>query len=174
MRKLDAKELAKKPAAGLVRVKILKFVGTFTPGDVVECDKEKAEQLCSKSQINLGEGAKTPHIRAMLLSEAEELEERAVDMRAMSQAEMAELGKQNVVLTPKDPAFEARLANLRKLDEEFADGKVVPPIDGEGKEGEDGEGEGLKAGEGGSFPAQNPPDKKFVNKKEEKQPQAGA
>lgn len=166
MRKLDEKDLKKAPAAGAVRVKILKFVGTFQPGDIVECDKEKAAHLCSKSKVSLGEGAHEMNIRAIMLDEAKEMEAKAVDMKGLSQHEMAEMGKKNIIPTPKDPLFEQRLANLRKMDQEHADGKVVPPIDGKV---EDDPPEGDDPGDDA------PPmtGKKF-DKKEAKQPQAGA
>lgn len=99
-----------------VKVKILKYVGHYEPGQIVEVSPEEAAQLCAKSQVHLG--GLNDHVRAITLDEMKSLEEVKVDASKMTAAEFAALGLKNIVHTPKDVAFEAKLAAIKKADEE--------------------------------------------------------
>lgn len=139
MQKVNRADLEKAPADGMVRVKILKFVGEFVPGDVVDCSKDKAEHLCAKAKLSGGGDQLHDHVRAIKLSEAKELESKEVDLRTLSQHELTELGKKNVVPTPSDKEFEAQLEKLRARDktepgsEAAIDGQEFEPPVGDGQ-----------------------------------------
>ena len=97
-----------------VKVKILKFVGSHQPGDVIEVSPEMAESLCRESGVNSGEGKIESHRKAILLEEAEAMESAPVDIRKMSSKELADMGKRNIVPTPIDHAFEARMRQMNE------------------------------------------------------------
>jgi hypothetical protein len=96
-----------------VKVKILKFVGKYTPGQIVEVSEAEAESLCKTSVVNTGEGRTQVNQKAMLLSVAEELDSMPIDIRKMSQKELADMGKRNIVPTPRDSIFEERVAKIQ-------------------------------------------------------------
>jgi hypothetical protein len=106
-----------------VKVKILKFVGKYTPGQIVEVSESEAENLCKTSVVSTGEGKTQVNQKAMLLSVAEELDSMPVDIRKMSQKELADMGKRNIVPTPRDAIFEERVAKIKAKQE-----AVIPAV----------------------------------------------
>lgn len=140
---------------GFARVKILKFVGNHQPGDIIDVPQEMADVLCEPSTINLGDGKTDDHRKAILLSEAEAMDSAPVDIRRLSSKELADLGKKNIVPTPRDSAFDARLAQMQKgkkiqstgtlseeaIEKESAQPEWVPGAEDEKAEATQAEGE---------------------------------
>lgn len=94
--------------ANLVKVKILKHVGQWSPGDVVEVPEPLAKQLCTVSTVNNGHKI-VPHQKAMLHSDAEALASAPVKMEDLTQGDMAQMGIKNVVQSPKYSDLERKL-----------------------------------------------------------------
>lgn len=121
MKMVKALEDGKLPAQakGTVRVKILKYVGQFTPGDIVDCSEEDAAHLCKESRVNAGTET-VSHLKAMKLDEVLKLKEQkltARDLKSMTSKELADMGLKNIVKTPHDAAFEKNLEITRKAAE---------------------------------------------------------
>ena len=92
-----------------VKVKILKHVGAWTPGEVVEVTEEFAKHLCHVNVTTDGL-TETRHVRALMLDEAEALELANMDISNLTAAEAKELGVKNIVdSSPKSE--EAQLAD---------------------------------------------------------------
>lgn len=127
MKMVKALENGSLPAAakGAVRVKILKYVGQFTPGDIVDCDEETAKHLLKETKVNSGEQM-VSHVKAMKLEDVIKLKEQkltAREIKLMTAKEMADLGLRNIVKTPRDDQFEANLAIAKKAAEKAQKGK---------------------------------------------------
>lgn len=106
-------EPKQEPKKGLITVKILKHVGPYTPGQVVDMTPEEAKSVCTPRERHDG----TQLIRtqlAMTLKDFEIMKAAPVDKGGMTQGELAAIGEKNIVETPKDKAFEARLAAIKK------------------------------------------------------------
>lgn len=123
------KDLKKPPAKGVVRVQMLKYVGSFQPNDVVDCTADEAEHLCVATNVQTGGGAMVVHQKAVKLSDIEKSANSPKSFAGLSQHEASLLGQKNVVKTPADPQFEKRLESIRKMDKDYADGKETPPLD---------------------------------------------
>jgi len=123
----------------MVKVKFLKSVGAYQVGDVVELADEMAEQVLKPMEYMDGEQLVSIP-KAIRLSDAEKLEKAEVtaeELKKMTAADMAKLGKKNIVVTPADPAFEAKLTKLRGEDEEAGKAqKAAVKAKGKGKAAE--------------------------------------
>lgn len=84
-----------------VKLKIIHSIGRHMAGSIVEVESEEAEQLCREITRNAGEGRVQTYQCAMELSEYQGYEEVAKATK-------------NVVETPRDEAFEAKLAAASK------------------------------------------------------------
>jgi hypothetical protein len=131
-----------KPAAGMTRIKILLYVGQYSPGDIVDCSAEEAANLLSVGHTN--DGTKVIEVRrAILLSDAQAQEEAPADLDSLAQDELEAMGRKNIVATPRDAAFEEklRLMTQKKLSEEnapsFDAGKADPQPEEKGKKKKD-------------------------------------
>lgn len=94
-------------AEKMIKVKFMKWVGEYQPGQVVELPEELAKQMCEVKEVHDGHKL-IPHQKAMLLSEVEKLKKMPVDINKMTQKEMNELGLKNIVHSPKtDKEYEA-------------------------------------------------------------------
>jgi hypothetical protein len=118
MAKQEVKKEEHKPApkpepVKMVKVKILRYVGQHAPGDEVEVTEEIAKHLCAKSP-----GSQDGHFnhqpKAMLLEDSKKLKNLKLDIRKLSAKDMADLNKKNIVVTPRDPAFEAKVEAIKK------------------------------------------------------------
>lgn len=96
-----APKKASKPGTQTFKVKILKYVGQYIPGQIILADEALAKNLCTPRKIWNGQ-AEELHQVAMLLSDAEKLESAQVDVSKMTAGELAKLGLKNIVHTPKD------------------------------------------------------------------------
>lgn len=103
----------------MVEVKILKVVGPYLPGQVVQVDDEMA--------VHLADGKK-----AMLLSDFEKMESAQKDPSKLSVKEMADLNMKNIV--GPDQAFVAKAEELALKGKPIASGEpqtctggVTPP-----------------------------------------------
>ncbi len=94
-----------------VKVKILMHVGPWKPGDEVEVHPTQAEHLCKPTVVDKG-GVLVQQRKAMTLDEAEKAKTVKVDMSKITLPELQELGRKNIVATPKDDAFDRKLAKL--------------------------------------------------------------
>jgi hypothetical protein len=103
-----------------VKVKILKHVGAWVPGEVVEVDETLAKHLC---HVNITDDGvtKLEHRRAMMLDEAESLEEAAKDPANLTAAEASALGIKNVV----GPDTEAALADAEQKLKDQAEAELA-------------------------------------------------
>jgi len=85
----------------LVKVKILKYVGEFVPGQIAEVEKELAVHLCAEKSVWDGE-KQVPFKNAILLEDAEKLESAPIDIETMTAADMTAIGAKNIVHVPVD------------------------------------------------------------------------
>lgn len=85
----------------LIKVKILKYVSQYKPGDEIEVSQEVAEQLCGVRKVWDGE-KEVEHCVAMLSSDIQKLKETPVELSKLSAYELSQLGVKNIVQTPKD------------------------------------------------------------------------
>ena len=84
----------------LVKVKILKYVGQWTPGDIIEVSESQAEELCKVGEIQMGADLQK-HYRAMRIEDVEKLEVyKAQSIHKMTAAEATALGLKNIVKSP--------------------------------------------------------------------------
>lgn len=95
-----------------VSVKILKHVGAWVPGQVVEVDEAMAKHLCHVNELTDGITS-VKHVRAMLLEDALAAEEAAKDIGGLTSAEAKAMGIKNVTdsssVAPKlDPEAELK------------------------------------------------------------------
>ena len=97
-----------------VKVKFLKHVLNWKPGDVAEVEDEVAKQLCKKTKVDLGGGEFGVHRKALPLDEAEKLQSVKLDVSKVTQHELEQHLQKNVVVTPLDPLFEAKLKKIRE------------------------------------------------------------
>lgn len=100
------------------KVKILGFVGEYTPNQIVEVEDAMATQLCAKSYRG--------DVRAMLLEDAIKLEQNPTPVEELTACDMASAGRRNVVETPSEHReyFEKRkMAEI--LDEPMVEEKPV-------------------------------------------------
>jgi hypothetical protein len=104
-------------AQELVRVKVLKNVGRFQADEIVEIPAEEARFLCSPRTVQLGEGKTQSVAYAMKLDDWEDLQKLPTDVNELYSDEMQKLGIKNIVETPKDPAFEARMSRLTQTED---------------------------------------------------------
>lgn len=85
-------------------IKVLKHVGIWEPGDVIEVEDHIAEHMCKETE--LWDGAKMViHQKAMLLSDAEELENIPADVNQLTAKQMADLNLKNVVSSVDEEEF---------------------------------------------------------------------
>ena len=91
--------------ATTVKVKILKHVGSWTPGQVVDIEHAQAKELCKVSYVHNGVQA-LPTQKAILLEEAEALAALPKDIEQLTRKEALELGVKNVVAGPEARAVE--------------------------------------------------------------------
>jgi hypothetical protein len=123
-----AKDEAADEAApkGKVKVKLLRHVGEWAPGDVAEVSEALAKELCAVRTINDGP-VPTKYSKAVRLDEVEKGEKLVLtkaQIAKMTQHELTQLGKKNIVATPVDGAFEAQLAKMKKVAEKaMSEGK---------------------------------------------------
>ena len=89
-----------------VKIKVLAYVGSHKPGDVIEVDEAVAKSMCTVRKKNTGDGL-VDFRTAMTMAEVEEIKAQPIDKFALSQGELAMLGIKNVVETPFDPKFDA-------------------------------------------------------------------
>lgn len=105
--------------AKLVKVRILKPIGTHTPGQVIDVKPELAEQLCAVRKMNNGHGV--VEVRNAITQEEFDAALKApLDMNGLSQGDLAAMGVKNVVATPPDPAADEALAKRAKMAAEAA------------------------------------------------------
>ena len=136
------------PKEKKVKVKVLKYVGEFIPGQVIEVSEGYAKQLCKVSKVQDGERL-VDNVRAMLLEEAEKLEVAEIaDVSKMTAADMARLGLKNIVETPVDPELKANMAAGKDTITGLEKAKAKP--------GPKGKGKGQKAEEPPAPPAEPP------------------
>lgn len=95
-----------------VKVKILKFVGAWKPGDEVDMEEAQAAQLCKVVKLDTGGGDLVGYQKAMLVSDAVKLKTRKVDMNKVTQKQMADMGRRNIVPTPIGDAFDKKVAKV--------------------------------------------------------------
>lgn len=95
-----------------VHIKFLKFVGQYKPGDIVAVHKDAADVLCAFTAISNGD-KHSHHRKAILLKEANEISNAPIDIKKMTAADMAALGKKNIVQTPIDTAYEKMYEKLK-------------------------------------------------------------
>lgn len=101
--------------AGFQKVKILKSVGHYMAGEIVEVPDNQVEGLCRI--VELHNGAVVQKVqRAMTLKDYEKLQEAVRSSENLTAAEAAELGIKNVIKTPKDDAFEEHLKAIAKVE----------------------------------------------------------
>lgn len=98
---------------GYQKLKILKAVGHYELGSEVVVEDKLAEQLCMITEVHDGEKLVKTR-KAMPLAEYIVLEKEARKVENLTAAEGAALGIKNIVPTPKDPVFEARLEAIKK------------------------------------------------------------
>lgn len=93
------------------KVKILKQVGMYTTGQIAEVsDEEFVNLVAPRSEWD---GEKAIQTRAaMPLEDWEAAKAAPLDKGGMTQGELEALGAQNIVETPKDPAFEKKLQKM--------------------------------------------------------------
>lgn len=94
-----------------VKVKMLMHVLQWKPGDEVEVSQADAEVLCKKTTVDKG-GVLVEIRKAMPMVEADELKSVKVDLSKITQHELEEMGRKNIVATPRDAAFERKLARM--------------------------------------------------------------
>ncbi len=94
-----------------MKVQFLVHVLAWKPGDVAEVSDADGETLCKKTIVDKG-GVLVEVRKAMPVEEVEKMKTMKVDMSKVTQAELAEMGKKNIVPTPIDAAFEKKLAKL--------------------------------------------------------------
>lgn len=100
----------KKEKQEMVKVKILKHMDNYVPGQVVEVEKSLAEQMCIVNETYFGEEKKI-HQRAVLLEEFEQSEKKALeDTQNMTVAEAQELGIKLGAAPEEIPVAEAQEA----------------------------------------------------------------
>jgi len=80
----------------LVKVKIMKHVNHWVPGQVIEVSKEMAHQLCIVGKLHNGV-KEVDHVRAMLLEDAEKLEAVEEKIENMTAMEADKKGIKNIV-----------------------------------------------------------------------------
>jgi hypothetical protein len=115
---MSKKETAKEveSAEGLVKVRILGFVGKWIPGEEIEVSEAQAEELCRETSYNDGHGIQKRR-KAMYLNEAISFDHREIDLSKISQHELTMLGRKNIVETPKDPELEAKFEKFSQVNE---------------------------------------------------------
>lgn len=101
-----------------VKVKVLKAIGQYSPGQEVEVDEATAKALCEPRKHNDGTRV-VESINAMLMSDFEALKNQPVNKGGMTQGELSSMGIKNVVQTPADPVLEKK---FKKFAEQNAAG----------------------------------------------------
>lgn len=99
-----------------VRIKILKYVGHYEAGQEVDVSEDEAAKLCEVREKHDGEKA-VKFQNAITVEDFEKAKSAPIDKGGLTLEEVRALGDKNVVETPKDKAFEAKLARLRKENE---------------------------------------------------------
>jgi len=90
-----------------VKVKILRYVGTWTPGEIIEVSPEEAAVLCKPSEAHNGHEVEVIH-KAMELDKIQKLEALPVDISKLTQKDMDEMGLKNIVHTPLDESVASK------------------------------------------------------------------
>lgn len=101
-----------------VKIKILRAIGSYQPGQEVEVSQELADQLTR--EVSHHNGTEIIKYRnAVTMKQHEDMQKAAKEVKSLSQGQAAELGVKNVVPTPKDEKFEKELqkASETKPDE---------------------------------------------------------
>jgi hypothetical protein len=96
-----------------VKVRILKHVGEYSPGQVVELTQFEAEQICTPSIVN-DNGVKISTFKAMLEEKAIELESKPLDIKKLTVGELVEMGKRNIVVSPQYADIDRALFKAKK------------------------------------------------------------
>lgn len=112
---LTPEQLSRPVPAGHKRVKILKHMGPWSPNDIVDMPDETADAVCRVSNVHNGTEL-VPLQRGILWADAEELAKVPIDPNDpdLTQADMAAMGKKNVVQTPPDPKLDAQLKRAQE------------------------------------------------------------
>jgi len=100
-----------------VKVKILKHMTFWNPGDIVEVSTEEAKHLCSVGSVSDGEKV-IEYRRAILLEEALAIESAPIDVSQLTQGEAEALGIKNITPNVLAPTPEER--EMERLREENA------------------------------------------------------
>lgn len=100
-----------------VKVKILTNVGIYTKGQEVEVTETEAKAMCTVRERNDGHKL-IPYQTAMLMSDWEKIKKAPIDKGGLSQGELEAMGEKNVVPTPVDKAFEAKVDAAKRATEE--------------------------------------------------------
>jgi len=95
----------------LVKLKILKHVGQWGPGTIVEVDDKLAEQLLIANEVHNGHKF-IINRRAMKLEEAEALENLPHDINELTAYEASQLGIKNITDNTQQP--EDQKAEVKK------------------------------------------------------------
>lgn len=103
-----------------VTVKILKHVGAYVPGQIIEVDESFAKHLCHVNELNDGLGNITKNVRAMLIGDAEKMEAEAKNIENMTQAEAQAAGLSNVQAPPAKSEEEQAAELAKQAEAELA------------------------------------------------------
>jgi hypothetical protein len=79
-----------------MKLKILGYVGQWTPGQIIDVDEKTADQLLIKNEYHNGYKTVVSQ-RAMKIEEALELEAQMADINDLTAGEAAQLGIKNIV-----------------------------------------------------------------------------
>lgn len=102
-------DLESKIKDGQVRVRMLKHVGQFSPGDVVDCEEDTAKVLCQVTHVHNGTEP-VPTAKAMTLAASDAASQSAREnIDQLTVGEMTQMGVKNTTQTPRDPQFEQSL-----------------------------------------------------------------
>ena len=100
--------------AKLVTVRILKHIGHYAAGQIVEVDQNTADQLCTPRTRNNGDGVEKTQY-AITQEDFELALKTPVELGGLTQGELTEMGLKNIVQTPPDPEADAALAKRVKM-----------------------------------------------------------
>lgn len=87
------------------KIKILRYVGAYVPGQVIDVEDELADMLCHPVEVFHGEQLEKIQ-KAVLVSDLEKLEAMPVDLSKMTAKDMHELGLKNIVPMPEEPGID--------------------------------------------------------------------
>jgi hypothetical protein len=107
-----AQEPTREASGKMVKVKILAFIGEWSPGDEVEVSEELSKSLTAAPQNDI-HGHFKHQPKAILLSVAEKMKTQPMNIKKMTMKDLADMNAKNIVPTPHDPAFEAKVKAIQ-------------------------------------------------------------